>query len=138
MLIDQLKHKECELLNSYQSNFIEYGRALKELISRMENFAGERLSDEVLLNDCARNYIKEETKKYIATKREEHRLHIKIASEYLIKDFLTEKEIYNLLDKKLTKFTFLEAKNILCNLSEYIKIRPEHLMNVLTKLEIKG
>lgn len=137
-MLEQLKHRECELLNSYQSHFIEYGRALKVLISKMEAFAGDRLSEEVLLSDCARDYIREETKKYIATKREEHQLHIKLASEYLLKEFLLEEEIVNLLKEKLTKFTFTEAKNILCNLPEYSKIRPEDLKKVLIKLKIEG
>jgi hypothetical protein len=134
--IKELKHREKELLNSHTSNFIEYGKALKEIISIAESNARPKLSEEVLLNDSARRYVEQEKHLYDLTKDNNHRLHIKAASELFKKEFASVDDIYKYIYSPIKAYTFEEAKRILKELDIYNKIKPETLVEALNIIEL--
>jgi hypothetical protein len=129
--IKELKHREKELLNSHVSNYIEYGRALKEILSLAEKNAQPKLSEEVFLNDCARKYVENEKHLYDVTKDYRHRLHIKAASELFKKEFASFDDIYKYIYNPERIYTFEEAKRVLQQLDIYHKIRPQTLVEAL-------
>lgn len=131
LTIQDLKYRERELLNSHQTHFIEYGKALKGIIKIAENSSRKKLSDEIFLNECARKYVEEEKKLYDLTKDNKHRLHIKAASELFKKEFATIDDIYTYIYNPAKIYTFEEAKNILQKLEIYNKIKPQTLVEAL-------
>jgi hypothetical protein len=129
--IKELKYREKELLNSHVSNYIEYGRALKDIIDLAENNPKPKLSEEVLLNDCARKYVENEKHLYDLTKNSKHRLHIKAASELFKKEFASFDDIYQYIYSPDRMYSFEEAKKILQKLDLYNKIKPQTLVEAL-------
>jgi hypothetical protein len=129
--IKELKIRERELLNSHVSNFIEYGRALKEIIKIAESNAQPKLSEEVLLNDCARKYVEHEKHLFDLTKNKKHQLHIKAASELFKKEFASFDDIYKYIYSPVKIYSFEEAKKVLQRLDLYNKIKPQTLVEAL-------
>jgi hypothetical protein len=134
--IKELKHREREFLNSHSANFIEYGKALKEIIQIAESNAKPKLSEEILLNDSARKYVEKEKHLYDITKNNNHRLHIKAASELFKQEFASVDDIYQYIYSPNKAYTFEEAKKILIELNIYNKIKPETLVEALEIVEL--
>ena len=129
--IRELKNREKELLNSGSSHFIEYGKALKEIIKIAETDSSPKLSEEIFLNDCARKYVEKEKHLFDLTKNNKHRLHIKAASELFKKEFASFDDIYKYIYNPIKIYTFEEAKNVLKKLDLYHKIKPQTLVEAL-------
>jgi hypothetical protein len=135
--LQELKEREVGFLNSHNSRYIEYGKACKDILNKCKNYAGSKLSENILITEMAEEYANQEKKYYALTKNEVHRLHIKLASEYYFKDFLTFNEIYKLLEKEERILSFEEAKNILIKDQEkFNRIQPKILKNVLEFIEL--
>jgi plasmid replication initiation protein len=129
--LKELKYREKELLNSHVSNFIEYGKALKEIIKIAESDSSPKLSEEVFLNDCARKYVEKEKRLFDLTQNNKHKLHIKAASELFRKEFASFDDIYKYIYNPVKIYTFEEAKKILKKLDLYNKIKPQTLVEAL-------
>jgi hypothetical protein len=129
--IKELKVREKQLLNSHTSNFIEYGRAIQEIIKIAESNAQPKLSEEVLLNDCARKYVEKEKHLFDLTKNNKHKLHIKAASELFKKEFASFDDIYKYIYNPTKIYSFEEAKKVLQKLDLYNKIKPQTLVEAL-------
>jgi hypothetical protein len=136
MTIKNLKVREKQLLNSHTSNFIEYGKALKEIIKIAENNTAPKLSEEMLLNDSARKYVEEQKKLYDLTKNNKHKLRIKAASELFKKEFASIDDIYPYIYNPITMYTFEESRKILKKLNIYGKIKPQTLVEALELVKL--
>jgi hypothetical protein len=133
----ELKERELGLLNSHNSRFIEYGIACKDILQKCKNYAGPRLSENILITEMAEKYANQEKTYYDLTKNEKHRLHIKIASEYYFKEYLTFNELHKILETEDRVLSFNEAKNILIkNQSIYNRIQPKILIDVLEFIQL--
>jgi len=134
--IQELKYREKELLNSHSANFIEYGRALKEIIKIAENCSSPKLSEEILLNESARKYVEEQKRLFDLTKNNKHKLHIKAASELFVKEFASIDDIYKYIYNPIKSYTFEEARKVLKELDIYNKIKPQTLVEALELAEL--
>jgi len=129
--IKELKYRQKELLNSHSANFIEYGRALKEIIKIAEDCSTPKLSEEILLNESARKYVEKQKKLYDLTKDNKHKLHIKAASELFTKEFASIDDIYKYIYNPVKSYTFEEARKILRESDIWNKIKPQTLVEAL-------
>jgi hypothetical protein len=135
--LQELKEREIGLLNSHNSRYIEYGKACKEILDMCNSYSKFRLSEQVLISDMAEKYAQKEKKLYDLTNNEKYRLHIKLASEYYLKNFISFDELYNILSQEERILTFEEAKNIILQSPEvFIKVKTNTLLEVLKKIEL--
>jgi hypothetical protein len=134
--LQQLKTQEKGLLDTHQSHFIEYGRAYRDIHEMCNDWGGHKLSEEVLISDMAYKYVEHEKRLFDLTKKEEHKLHIKAASELYKKNYVTYNKIHELLIKFNRLLEFSEAKDYLSKNypAIYVNTMPETLERVLTDL----
>jgi hypothetical protein len=133
----ELKEREIGLLNSHNSRFIEYGIACRDILRMCLSYAKPTLSENILITEMAEKYANQEKVYYELTKNEKHRLHIKIASEYYFKEFLTFNELYKILEKEERILSFEEAKDILIKDQPiYNRIQPKILTDVLEFIKL--
>jgi hypothetical protein len=136
-MLQDLKEREKGLLNSHNSRFIEYGKACKEILNLCSSFAGPRLSEQMLIADMAEKYANKEKELFDLTKNENHRLHIKVASEYYLKELVPFDRLYNQLAQETRVLTFEEAKLILAKDPElFVKVKTKTLVDVLKLIEV--
>ena len=136
MTLQELKQREISLLNTGRNRYIEYGKALAEIRQLAENFAGPKLSEDVLVSSVAELYIEKEKKLYDLTKNEDHLLRIKAASELYKKSFMSFDKLYDYLSKYKRTMQFEEAKDILRDTPFYKDIDPKTLIDVLQFIEL--
>jgi hypothetical protein len=136
LTIKELRQRERDLLNTHSSLFIEYGKAIKEILTIAESDASQKLSEEVLLNDSARKYVENEKHLFDLTRDNRHRLHIKAASELFKKEFASIDDIYQYIYNPIKAYTFEEAKKVLKDLDIYNKIKPQTLVEALELVEL--
>jgi len=137
MTLNDLKVREADLFKTYQSQFIEYGIALRDIREMCDNYSLPRLSEEVLIDTVARMYAEKEEKFYDLTKNEKHLMHIKAASELFKKEFATFTEVFDLVYNKNLQYTFEEANLLLKKSDMYKKIKPQTLIEVLEFIKLK-
>jgi len=139
MNLKELKHREVNFLNSHKDRFEEYGRAYRDILKMCEEYAGPKLSEEILISDMANEYAEIENKRYLLTKNEKHLMHIKIANELSLSDQVSFNEVYKFLNRFSYNMDFNKAKEILLHTKVYKKVNPKTLIDVLNKInEEKG
>ena len=129
MTLNELKTRERGLLISNRSSLEEYGKAYAELRSLCEEYAGPKLSEDMLISDMAEKYISKEKRLFEITGNEKHRKHIKIASELLKRETASHAEVSKIIANR--KVNFEEARNILRKTRIYKKVKPNTLREVL-------
>lgn len=132
MDLKKLKEQEKGLLCSNRAILIEYGKAYKSILNRCLQSSDPWLSDEVLISNKAQEFIND-MKAELSIKNDENlRLQIYAASKLIIKDFLSKKEVKEILESSKEKYTnFDEARTILQQNSLYKKISPKTLLLIL-------
>ena len=131
----ELKQREIGLLNSNKNRFEEYGRACADIREMCENFAGNKLSDDILISDMSKKFIEKEQKLFNLTKNEKHLIRIKLATEFILKEYMPYNELYNYFNKINRIITFEEAHSILEDHILYKKIKPDILETVLNNIK---
>ena len=129
--------READLLSTHQTDFIEYGIALKEIRELCDACSLPRLSEEVLVNDIARKYAEKEKRYYDLTGKDKYLKHIKAASELFKKNFVSFNEVFDIVYNKNRQYTFDEARSLLKEKEIYKKIKPQTLIEVLEFIKLK-
>ena len=137
-MLKDLKEREVGFLGSYQSRYMEYGRACRDILQMCKEYAGPKVSEPILIAEMAEKYALQEKNMYKLTKNEKHRIHIKIASEYYLKDFATFNELLKSLSKYNRILNFEESKILLKENAPalYYKTKTSTLQEVLKFIEI--
>ena len=129
-----LKIRVAQLLSSNRNNLQEYGKACNEILERCLNHTGLVLSDKDLISQKAKEYAEKEKNVYSYSKKEEHLLHIKAASELFILDYASPEEVKEYLSQFGNLITFEEAKHHLKNTPLYEKVNVEIVEKALELL----
>ena len=129
--------REGDLFKTYQSNFIEYGIALRDIRTMCDGYAAPRLSEEVLIDIIARKYVTKQQQYYESTKNKKYLMRIKAASELFKKEFATFDEVFDLIYNKSIQYSFNEANLLLKKSKIYKKIKPQTLIEVLEFIKLK-
>lgn len=135
----ELKRHAASLMSTHNRNLRNYGIAYREIAKMYDHYSGFCLSDEMLLSDLAKEYIKEQHSHLEVVKKDTDIIVAKInaASKLTISDFLTLEETLEILrsckvqknDDRHTAVSKIE------NHYQYKKIRPKIFLKAFTMIE---
>ncbi len=134
MNYDELKNMEKGYLTSNNSTFRIYGKVLKYMKDKYNSYSKSWLSDDMLFSEIASNYI-EKCKHDMAfvEDKEEYKLKIRFASQFVKKDFLSKSKVKELLDDYRGELSFEKVREYLEDNYQYSRISPKILEIVISE-----
>jgi hypothetical protein len=136
MNLVELKERGLGLLRLCRDRCEEYGKAYIEILKMCDNYAGPKLSDQILISDIAHKYAAKQESNYILTKQDIYLQRIKAASELYISERVSFDDVHKILYPYKRKMEFEEAKEILRETHFYNNIGPDTLIEVLHFIEL--
>lgn len=130
----ELKKTEAGYLASNNRVFRQYGKVLKYFLNMYNAYSKNCCSDEMLFSDIAGKYIESQRHDMqFVRDKEDYKLRISYAAEFIIKDFASKESIETALENYDGEYTFEDVNNFLSKMYLYNKIRPETLEKIISE-----
>lgn len=136
MKYKELCNIEGRMLSSGRESLFKQGLGLRDIIKMYKEFHGFYLSEEMLLSDLAKKYIKSQMQEFKYGRNDTYKYRIKGASRLVISSVATPSEVYEVLNEAIKEPCTLEQARDLVRLSYlYTKMAPEIFINVYNQIK---